>query len=461
MHLFTDSFLVESVTRRLLVCGVVLGFFAQPVAALEPGSEWPQFRGPGGQGHAAVETAPLEWSETKNVAWKTPLPGRGWSSPVISGHHIWLTAAEESPLTEEEKAKRLADNTGSQPLLVSGPVTMYALCVDLRDGKLLHRIELMTEDTPDPIHELNSFASPTPVLENGRLYCHFGTNGTACIDTKEGKVLWRNRELRLKHENGPGSTPIVWGDSLLFHCDGSDVQYLAALNKNTGKVAWRTDRSGKMHDHPQMKKAYGTPLVVEIGERPQVVSPAADWLYGYDPRTGKELWKLPYGELGFSIVPRPITGHGMVYICTSFMQSRLIAVRYDDGAPRIEWKYTRQVSQMPSPIIVGEELYFVSDKGGIVTCLNAKTGKQVWRKRIGGNYSSSPIYAAGRLYFSNREGTTTVLKPGKKDVVLATNTLPDGILASPAAVGKALYVRTTSALYRIEDSGTGDSNAGD
>ena len=435
-------------TMCVMLSFTIWHFASQFVSA----DNWPQFRGPDGQGHAKATNLPLEWSESKNVAWKRELPGRGWSSPVIEDDFIWMTAAVETKVSEAEKKKRLEGNTGSQPLNVSGDLSLRALCVQKQTGELLHDIELMVQQEPQPVHVLNSFASPTPVIENGRLYCHYGTYGTACLDTKTGKVLWTNRDLKINHENGPGSSPVLWKNYLIIHCDGSDLQYIVALSKETGKIAWKTDRTGKMNANPQLKKAYGTPLVIQQNGKDIVVSPGADWLYGYDPQTGNELWKMNYGVLGFSIVPRPVEGKGRVYFCTSFLRSELLAVEFDsDQKPKIAWRYNRQVSQMPSPLLVGNEIYVVSDKGGIVSCLNAETGKLNWQHRLGGNFSASPLYADGKIFFFDRTGTCTIISPSKSGFEeLASNKLQGSFMASAAAIDSALYLRTDSALYRIE-----------
>lgn len=410
-------------------------------------ADWPQWRGPDGQGHATAKGLPLTWSETENVVWRTEIPGRGWSSPVIDGQNIWLTTAVESEASAAEKARKLAANFAGQPLKIVGKVSLRAVCVDRSTGKLLHDIELIVAESPDPVHQLNSYASPSPVLEGGRLYAHFGTNGTACLDTQTHQVVWRNRELTLKHENGPGSTPILWGDLLIMHCDGSDKQYVAALNKATGRIAWRTDRSGEMSSDPQLKKAYGTPLTTTIRGRDVLLSPAANWLYAYDPQSGRELWRLSYGTLGFSIVPRPVVGHGMAFIGTSFMKPEILAVTLDDR-PRIAWRFAKQAPSMPSPLLVGDELYLVADKG-VATCLDAKTGQVNWTERLGGNFCSSPLFADGRILMGNREGQTYVIAPGDTFQLLATNTLDGQIMATPAAVDSDLFVRTDKALYRI------------
>jgi len=434
---------------RFWFCVVVAISVLLAQAGMAGTPEWPQFRGPDGQGHAEARDLPVSWSETQNVAWKCPVPGRGWSSPVIAGNEIWLTTAIESPVSEAEKAERIKGSTNNQPVVVSGQLSLRALCVDRQRGQVLHDVELLVEPRPQATHATNTFASPTPVLEDGKLYCHFGSYGTACLDTATRKVVWKNRELVIQHENGPGSSPIVWGELLIFHCDGSDQQFIAALDKRSGKLAWKTERSGAMNSNPQLKKCYGTPLVVEVAGQPELLSPAADWLYAYDPITGRERWKLPYEKLGFSIAPRPVAGHGMVYLCTSFMQSELLAIGFDGKTPRIVWRYGRQVPQVPSPLLVGNEMYLVSDKG-IATCLDALTGAVNWTERLPGNYSSSPLFADGHIYCSSREGETTVLAPGKQFQIAGTGKLAGQIMASPAAVDRAIYLRTDQALYRIE-----------
>ena len=413
--------------------------------------DWPQWRGADGSGHISGTGYPTTWSETENVAWKTELPGQGHSSPVIAGDEIWLTSATAEPITEEARKRKLAENTGSQPLTLVGKLSMRALCVDRKTGELVKNIELLTHEDPQWTHEINTFASPSPVLDDGKLYCSFGSHGSACLDIKTGKVLWTNQELSVLHENGPGSTPVVWGDYMIEHYDGSDQQYIAALNKDTGKLAWKTKRSGEMNTNPQLQKAYGTPLVVNIDGRDQVISPAADWLYSYDPTTGEELWKLNYGQLGFSIVPRPVYGHGMIYFSTSFMKAQVQAVTVENGKPRTVWKQDSGAPKIPSPILVGDELYYINDKG-IATCVDAATGKVHWEKRLGGNIAASPAYADGHLYFQNREGDTYVVEPGTEFNLLHTNHLDGGHWASLAGADGEFFARTDKALYCIRKS---------
>jgi len=413
---------------------------------------WPQWRGPSGDGHAPqAHDLPRTWSETENVVWKTAIPGKGWSSPVVDGDRIWLTTAVESQLSEEEKQRRLESVPNSGTLELSGPVSLRAICLDRESGRVVHDVELFLIDEPQPIHKLNSYASPSPVLADGTLFCHFGDFGTAAVDATSGELLWANRLLRLNHENGPGSTPVIWHDKLIVHCDGSDVQFIAALDLVTGELAWKTPRSGELRDDPQLKKAYGTPLLTTLDGQDVLISPAADWVYAYDPADGRELWKVSYGTLGFSIVPRPVLAGDLVLLSTTFMQPQLLALKLagPESPPEVLWRQKRGVPTMPSPLVVGEEIYMVSEKG-VGSCLDVASGEVVWTERLGGNFSSSPLFADGVIYMANRDGETFVINPGRDYALEATNRLDGAIMASPVAVGSSLLLRTEHAVYRVE-----------
>ena len=414
-------------------------------------AEWPEWRGPTAQGHATSRPLPIHWSEGSNVVWRTEVPGRGWSSPVIGGNDVWLTTAVEHAANPEDAARRLKASSNPQSLTVLASLELRAIGLDRTTGRLKHNVLLLTELDPQSVHELNSYASPSPVLEDGRLYCHFGTFGTACVDTQTARVLWTNTTLRIVHENGPGSSPIVWRDRLIFHLDGSDSQSIAALDKRTGKLVWRTARSGVLRDNPQARKSYATPLVLDVAGRPQLFSPGADWLFGYDPQDGRELWKLNYGAPGYSLSARPVANGSMFFTSIGFDAPELLAIRFgSDGNPAIQWRYSKGVSTMSSLLLIGNELYFVSDSGGIFTCLDASTGREHYRERLGGNHSSSPIFADGRIYLASREGVTSVIQPGVAFQLISHNKLAGKIMASPAAVDTALFVRTDTAMYRIE-----------
>ncbi len=411
--------------------------------------DWPEWRGEGGQGISTAKGLPETWSETSGVIWKAELPGRGHSTPLLVGDQLWLTTAIEKAATPDQVKAKLTTNTGDQPLTVLDSVSLRVLCVDKANGKVLHDIEVLNIKDPQWAHQLNSYASPTSIIEGGHLYAHFGSFGTVCLDTTTQKVLWKNEELHVMHENGPGSTPVLWRNMLIAHFDGSDQQFIAAFDKATGKLAWKTARSGKMDPRPQQRKAYGTPLVITMNGQPTVVSPAADWVYGYEPATGKELWKLPYGELGFSMSVRPVADAERIYFSTSFGKSQVIALKYAGlKTPEIAWRNNKNAPKMCSPVLANDLLFYIDD-GGIVSCLDPKTGEAHYRERLGGKFSASPIVADNKIYFPSREGVVTVISATKEFKILSQNTLEGSLMASPIAVDGTLYLRTDKALYRI------------
>jgi outer membrane protein assembly factor BamB len=382
--------------------------------------DWPEFRGPTGQGYSDERGLPLVWSETKNVRWKVAIPGRGWSSPAIQGDRIWLTTA-----TDEGKSLR-------------------AISLDRNTGAILQNVEVFRLKSPGNLNSKNSQASPTPVLEGDRVYLHFGAYGTACI-TQSGEVVWKTRLDYDNGQHGPGGSPVIYDNLLILSCDGQDVQYVVALDKLTGKVRWKKLREGY--------QAYTTPLVVRLPAGDQVISPGAFRAVSYEPRTGKELWQVRYGD-GFSNVPRPVYGNGLVFICTGFQQPSLLAVRLDGRGDvtksHIAWTLKRGVSLTPSPLLVGDELYMVSDNG-VASCIDAKTGAPHWQVRLGGNHSASPIYADGRIYFLSEEGESVVIAPGKEFKALAKNQLDGPTLASMAVSNGSIFVRSQTRLYRLSN----------
>lgn len=396
------------------------------------GQQWPQFRGPHGNGISEAMQAPIRWSETDNVTWKTTIPGKGWSSPVVAGKRIWMTTALENE---------------------DGPVHLHAVCVDFGSGKIIHNIKLFELESPEKIHAMNSYASPTPVISGERVFCHFGNYGTAALHLESGRLIWKTRRFRYDTQNGPGASPVAWNGLLLFNCDGRDKQFAVAIDQATGATVWKTDRSGKLHDNPDFQKSYCTPAIIPTKEGDILVSPAADWVYAYEPSSGKELWKVNYGQLGFSCVPKPVYRKGTVYVLTSFMKSRLLAIDVeptgDLNQTRVRWKSDSNMPQKPSLIVVEDNLYAINDKG-ILTCLDTETGQTRYRERIGGNFAASPIYAAGHLYLFDTRGRTTVFKPGDKFERVSRNQLDGMFMASPAVVGKSLVLRTDKALYRID-----------
>ncbi|MBN2292563.1 MAG: PQQ-like beta-propeller repeat protein [Pirellulales bacterium] len=427
---------------------LILVPFISPAAA----ADWPQFRGPRGQGHSDATELPLKWSETENITWKVPVEGRGWSSPVIRGNEIWMTTALAT-IAKPEVARQKLDSLG---FAVPSPevaerIVLKAVEFDRESGRLIRSVTLLKIDKLLQICEVNSYASPTPVIEAGRLYCDFGTMGTVCLDTATGKTLWE-RHLPVEHQVGPGSSPILYGKLLVLVRDGCDVQYIAALDKQTGDIVWKTPRPPIKGTYTPYKKAFSTPLVIDHGGRRQMVSMGAQWIVSYDPDTGKELWRVDTGQ-SFSNTARPVFGNGLVFVSTAFGGSELFAIRPDGRGDvtdtHISWTARKQVPQMPSPLLVENLLYTVSD-GGVAMCTDAVTGKVHWTKRLSGKYYASPIFGAGRIYFFSEDGEATVIRPGNKFVELTKNKLDGRFMASAAVSGRALFLRNDTHLYRIE-----------
>ena len=414
------------------------------LASESPTTDWPNFRGPWKNGNAQppgskeMRGLPLTWSETENIAWKTALPNEGHSSPVIMDGRLWLTAA--TPDGRES----------------------YVMCVDIETGEILLNKRLFQTEHPEPLgNNINGYASPSPVLEPGRVYVHFGSYGTACLDTLTHEVLWARRDLPCRHYRGPGLSPLLYENLLILSFDGVDQQYVTALDKKTGETVWRTDRStvwedldedGLPRNEGDYRKAFCTPIVIEWAGRKQLISLGAKAGFAYDPYTGAELWKTSHA--GHSSSPRPLFGNGFVYVTTGHSQTELWAIRPDGEGDvtetHVAWRVTdRIVPEQPSPVLVDDLIYMVSN-GGIASCIDALTGEVLWRERIGGNYMASPIHADGRIYVSSMQGTSTVMRAGRAFELLASNRLESGCLASPAVSGKALFLRTKTHLYRIE-----------
>jgi outer membrane protein assembly factor BamB len=403
--------------------------------ASEPG--WPQFRGPTGDGQwPGQEAPPTYWSETSNIVWKTELPHRGWSTPAILNGQVWVTTAT-----------------------IEGN-DFFVYCLDAGSGRTLHKARLFHSDAPEPLgNTVNSYATPSAAIEDGRVYLHFGSYGTACLDTRTFEVLWKRQDLPCRHYRGPSSSPVLHKDLLVLTFDGVDQQYLAALRKSTGETVWRTDRSvpwndenvpGQMAKDGDLRKAHSTPLITAIGGRDVLLSPGAKAAYAYDAANGKEIWRVRHEC--WSASPVMLYEDGLAFFITGFGKTETIAARANGAGDvtetHVAWRNGSVAPRTASPILVGGRLYMASDDG-VLTGVEAKTGEQVWRHRMGGAVASSPIHAGGRLYFCNQQGLTTVVAPGLKPEIVATNRLDMGTMASPAVYGGSLFLRTKTHLYRI------------
>ncbi len=439
--------------QRLLLSFAVasaIAFAANPSPVSAAGiPHWFQYRGPEGDGIARQAKPALTWSETNHVRWQTPIHGKGWASPVLWEKQIWIATATED---------------GRE---------LSVLRVDADTGKIELDQKLFDVAAPQFCHKFNSYASPTPVVEAGRVYVTFGSPGTACLDTGTGRVLWERRDFECNHYRGAGSSPILHQDLLILHFDGSSHQYLAALHKDTGKTAWLVQRSIDFQDLDEkgqpavegdFRKAYATPHVALIDGVPTLLSQGAKALYAYLPLTGEELWRVEERQ-NHSASTRPVYGNGLVYVPTGFSQGKLLAIRPGrkgevvdanaadeppaDRQLRVVWQSKRGIPKKPS-LILHEGLLFGIEDGGVATCWDALTGESLWNERLGGNHSASPILADGRIYFLSEEGKTYVVAATRQFQKLAENSLGDGYMASPAVIDHSLILRSRTKLYRID-----------
>lgn len=389
-------------------------------------ADWPQFRGPTGDGHYTGPALVIEWGPDTNVAWKTPIAGVGWSSPIVSKGKVYLTTAAPKG---------------------QGDLALRAVCVDAATGKIEWDVEVFVEEkgkAPN-IHKKNSHASATPATDGERLYVHFGHMGTAALDLR-GNSVWTRTGLYEKPVHGNGGSPILVDGLLVLSCDAVDKQVVLALDTTSGKTAWETPR----RTSPSRPFSFGTPTVVEVNGKKQIVSQGSDVLAGYDPKTGKELWRTKFE--GYSVIPKPVAGHGTVFFSTGFDKARVQTVKLggsgDVTATHTGWTLNRGAPHTPSPLLVGGELYLISDQGQF-SCVDARTGKVVWEDKLKGAYSASPIFANGIIYLTSEEGKGTVIKAGRAKEIVGEFDLGEKTFASFAAADGALYVRTESRLYKF------------
>lgn len=437
-------------TLRYLVFLGVLCVLALNLSASR--ADWPEFRGPFGNGHVTADDSkpiglPTTWSETENVRWKAEIPFKGWSTPVILEGKIWLTTA-----TEDGK-------------------DYYVLCIDAATGKILLNKKLFHCDEPEPLgNTVNTYASPSSAIEPGRVYVHFGSYGTACLDTSTFEVLWQRDDLPCRHYRGPSSSVVLFENLVILTLDGVDQQYLVALDKKTGHTVWKTNRDVAWHDQDvtgkseeaaklaldgDMRKAHSTPLIVKLPDgEPLMISCGAMSSFAYDPRTGKERWRIVVND--FSVSIRPVYRDGIAYVPTGNIHPELWAIRASAKGTLTEsdnvlWRQKTGIARTSSPLLV-DDLIFMAHDDGIIRAFDAADGKLAWQKRVGSSYAASPLYADGLVFYFDRDGTSTVIKPGHKFEAVATNTLDEGLMASPTVDGRALILRTKTHLYRIENA---------
>ena len=412
-------------------------------------ANWSQFRGPKGTGIVGAKL-PTDLENKKHQLWMTPIEGIGWSSPVIANGKIWFTSAITTQATPEQIAAKLTGDKMAGIKTVAQKVEFHAICLDANNGKQIRDIVLATVEKPEPINPMNSYASPTPAISGDQVICHFGNYGTWCLNAKSGESIWTNK-LVVDHSVGPGSSPVIVGNKVLLVCDGMDKQFIAALNLSDGKIAWKTDRPPLRATNGEFRKAYCTPLLIEVNGRSMAIIPGAQWTVAYDPETGKELWRADCGD-GFSVTPMPVYVNGLVIISTGYGKPDFVAIRPDGSGDvtktHIAWRATKGAPTMPSMIAQDGVLYSINDTG-ILTSYDATTGNEKTRSRIGGNFSASPILAGGNLYLFDLKGIVTVVKADDQLTLVSKSDLGSPIYASPAIIGNDLILRTKDAVIRF------------
>ncbi|MBI1178744.1 PQQ-binding-like beta-propeller repeat protein [bacterium] len=406
-----------------VVAALTMGTYASRAS-----EDWPQFRGPTGEGHAASTKLPLSWSSTQNVVWREEVPGVGWSSPIVYRGVVYLTTA-------------MLNNAGN-------PKSLRLLAYDTASGNLIWNREVLAVSKPPPKHAKNSHASPTPIAEGEHIYVHFGHLGTACVDLS-GNVLWRQTSLGYAPVHGNGGSPALVDNKLIFSCDGASDPFVVALNKNNGEVIWRVPRVTTA----QKTFSFSTPLLISVDGQRELITPGSGVVNALNPEDGSSIWSARYGE-GYSVIPRPVFGQGMIFIGTGYDRPWVYAIKADGRGDvtdsHVAWTTFRGAPNTPSLLLIGDELYFVSDSG-VASCVDSRSGKLHWNERLGGDFSASPIDANGRIYFTNERGKTFVVKASTQYEKLAENDLGEHTLASLAASGPSLFIRTEEHLYRIQE----------
>ncbi|MEL6104514.1 MAG: PQQ-binding-like beta-propeller repeat protein [Planctomycetota bacterium] len=420
---------------------------AQDGAGSRSSVSWNQFRGPAGLG---VSPTPLKSIAFDSPLWRTPLKGVGWSSPATDGRYIWLTAAVTTEATAEQKKAKLTGVQFAQMKDVAGSVELFAHCLDAASGRVIVTKKLGLIDDPDPIHPMNSYASPTAAIAGDRVICHFGGYGTWCLDVASGEALWQQR-LVVDHSVGPGSSPVIVDDIVVLICDGIDQQFVAGLSLETGEITWKTSRPPMRASNPEFKKAYSTPLVIEVAGRKQAVAVGAQWVCGYDPRSGKEIWRADHGD-GFSTTPTPIMAGGMLVLSTGYMRAELVAVdpggQGDVTETHIKWRTNKGIPAKPSPVTDGKSIYLISDDG-IASAVSIADGSTIWRERIGGTFSASPLISGDQILIGNHEGTLHVFEGEKGYQEVGVHDFGEQIMATPVPLSDGLLIRTKAAIYRF------------
>lgn len=423
-------------SRHICLCALLL----VTLPAMAKGEDWPEFRGPTGQGISLARDVPTIWSEEQNVAWKQDIAGKGWSSPVIANRRIYLTTAV--PVGDETVAAK-----SKFKLQVENAYSLRTLCLNAETGDTVWDLEVCQVPPETSIHPKNSHASGTPIVTADRVFVHYGTFGTAALDL-DGNIIWQ-QQINYNPVHGCGGSPVLFHDLLIFNCDGGDSAFVIALDAETGDERWRTPR--EMAEGRTF--SFSTPLIIQTSERTTLVSPASDAVYGYNPETGEQIWMAQYPNK-WSVVPRPVFAGGLILVCTGYEgPAELLAIRPDGTGDvtetHIAWRDDKFIPHNPSPVVHDGAIYLVSDSG-IASCRDLLSGDLHWKKRLGDDHSASPFVADGKVYYLSEDGACTVVKANpKKYEEIAKNDLKQPTLASIVPLNGGLLMRTETSLYRI------------
>ena len=427
---------------------VAVGFWGSTASA----GNWPQWRGPDGSGISNEKNLPLEWSPTKNIKWKTPIEGRSHSSPIVWGNRVFLTTAIEGPVVPGAKAVKHMD--GDREFLHPDSVgadhkhTFKVLCLDRDTGKILWQATAWGGTPYDNRHRKSSYAASTPATDGKLVYAFFGTEGLYAYDFK-GQLAWKVQLGNLGTVGmGTGTSPILFEDLVIVQCDEDNgaSSFIVALDKKTGKEVWKTPR--------KVQVSWATPILVRTATRTELITSGTEFVISYDPATGKELWR--HKGVESNAIPSPVANSEMVFLSAGFPAKIALAIRLGGsgdltGTPNVPWKYEKGTAYVPSPIVYGDYLYLMTDRG-ILTCIDAKTGEIKYeggRIPIPATFTASPVAFDGKILLTSEDGDTFVVKAGPKHEILGTNSVGEPVYASPAIADGRIFIRGEKNLYSI------------
>jgi outer membrane protein assembly factor BamB len=421
--------------------------------ALAGADDWPGWRGPTANGISPLKDIPSSWSADRNVAWKTPLEGRGLSSPVVWGDRIFLTADIEGEAVEGSvppkhrirgEAFRHPDSVGMNHKHI-----LKVMSFDAKSGKKLWEKTAYDGTVYDEIHKFNSYASPTPVTDGKFVYAYFESQGLYKYDF-EGRQIWKMSLGNISTLGvGCGVSPVLFEDKIIILADQDEGEksFMAAVSTKDGSIAWKVAR--------QAQVSWTVPVILDVDGRKQMIVSGTEDLIAYDPRSGKEIWKTE--GVGGNSVHTPVFGHGMVYVSTGYPLKNVMAVRLNPAASedRVAWTYKKGTGYIPNTILYGDYMYFMTD-AGLLTCVDAMTGKPLYESKrfpAPGRFAAAPVAFDGKLLITSQDGDTYVLKAGPEYEILGTNALGEGVVASLAIAGDSIYIRSEKNLYRIRQAG--------